>query len=373
MAQLQPFTASSDGWLLCSRKDGAGARLANLLWTWRLARGAGLRTLCFWPPLPAYYSDASGAEDVLDLATLRATELQDELRVIDGRPGHFVQPRFVTPNPRREHEPLDHAVSADPTCSTATHASVITSTDGPLLRKGEDRSDAIDEARALFARLPLHKRVEHAVDSVAREHDLSRMVAVHVRSGDIVEGLRDACLGFGPEDLRAGSVLDKYTQHYFRGCAPTTSYMSLAERFEGEGYGILFFSDTPSAAGPFQERFAAELLFAASLAPAPLSSVQQALFEIILMSRCHAIVGTKSKFSTLASLIGGAPVLDVRRKATPGDSIAAFRRAAGFDELSPDVREGVSEVVLRQLEQGRFLRRWQVSAEEIRRLLEQAA
>ena len=306
MAQLQPFTASSDGWLLCSRKDGAGARLANLLWTWRLARGAGLRTLCFWPPLPAYYSDASGAEDVLDLATLRATELQDELRVIDGRPGHFVQPRFVTPNPRREH-------------------------------------------------------------------DLSRMVAVHVRSGDIVEGLRDACLGFGPEDLRAGSVLDKYTQHYFRGCAPTTSYMSLAERFEGEGYGILFFSDTPSAAGPFQERFAAELLFAASLAPAPLSSVQQALFEIILMSRCHAIVGTKSKFSTLASLIGGAPVLDVRRKATPGDSIAAFRRAAGFDELSPDVREGVSEVVLRQLEQGRFLRRWQVSGEEIRRLLEPAA
>ena len=328
--------------------------------------------MCFWPPLPAYYSGASGADEVLDLDALHAG-LEDELRVIDGRPGQLVHPRWVIPSRRREHDPTDHAVGADLTCPAGTHAPVITSTDGPLLRAGEDRADAINEARALFARLPLHKRLADAVDRVAREHDLSRMVAVHVRSGDIVEGLRRACLDFAPEGLRAGSVLDKYTQHFFRGCAPTTSYMSVAERFVREGYGILFFSDTPATAQPFQERFAAELLFAASLAPAGLSSVQQALFEIILMSRCHAIVGTKSKFSTLASLIGDAGVIDVRKKATPGDSIEAFRRAAGFDELPPDARAGVSEVVLRQLEQGRFLRRWQASAEEIRRLLEPAA
>ena len=373
MVQLQPFAASSDGWLLCSRKDGAGARLANLLWTWRLARGAGLRTMCFWPPLPGYYADAPGADDVLDLDALRASELQDELRVIDGRPGDFVHPRFVTLNPRQEHDPRDHVVSADPTCSEGTRARVIISTDGPLLRNGETRPDAADEARALFARLPWQKRVQEALDRVVGEHDLGRMVAVHVRSGDIVAGLRDACLGFGPEGLQPGSRLDRYTQHFFRGCAPTRSYLSLAERFEREGYAILFFSDTPSTAHPFQERFAPELLFAGALAPAPLSSVQQELFEMILMSRCHVIVGTKSKFSTLASMISGVPVLDVRREATPSDSIEAFRRAAGFDALSPDVQAGVSEVVLRQLEQGRFLRRWQVSADEIRRMLEHAA
>ncbi len=369
--ELEPFRSSQGPWLLCSRKDGVGARLANLLWTWRFARGAGLRTICFWPPLPSYYASNAGAQEVVDLASPRAAELKDELGIVDGRPRDYFRPAFVELDYGKALDPADYAVSASDIAGEETpRARVITSADRPPFREGETPAEVLEDAKRVFARLPLPARIVDAVDSLAGQHDFGRLVAVHVRRGDIVEGLRTACLAFGPDDLLPRSMLDRYTQHYLRGCAPTRTYLAIAKRFVETGHRIMFFSDTPSTASAFQKRFASDLLFAADLAPARLNSVQQALFEIVLMSRCSAIVATVSKFSTLASVIGGAPLLDVRGEATPAHTIRAFRRASGFDELPADVRAGVTEILLRQLQRGRQLRRWKVDADEIRRLLQ---
>jgi len=143
----------------------------------------------------------------------------------------------------------------------------------------------------------------------------------------------------------------------------------LVRRYLTEGYGILFFSDTPGAAHPFQKRFPYKLMTAESLPTPQLTGIQRALFEILLMSRCHAIIGAKSMFSNLASLIGGAPLVDARRETTPEEFMRVYKRAVRFDSLAPEIRAGISQVLVRKLEENRLLDLWGTGGEDILRLL----
>jgi hypothetical protein len=360
-------------YLLCSRKDGIGARLVNLLWTWRLARTAGLKTLCFWPPLDPYYGDSTGAADLLDLFTVATSELQDELKIVDARPIDCLHVRTETIDPEGQHDPLAYAVAPRPgRGSKSAPVPLIDTGMGPLLAPGESPHEATREARELFARLPLALRIRQSLKGVEKTHNFERMVAVHVRRGDIVEVLRGACRSFTPEALEPGSVLDRYTEHFFRGCAPAPNYIRLVRPYLKQGFGILFFSDTPGEEHPFQKRFPYKLTLAADLAPKALTPIQRALFEMLMMSRCHAIIASKSTFSSLASLIGGAPWLDVRKQTTPEEFLRAYKRAIGFDRLAPEARAGVTEVLVRKLGQNRLLERWEADGEEILRILKAA-
>ncbi len=363
----------TERYLLCSRKDGIGARLVNLLWTWRLARAGGLRTLCFWPPMDPQYGATNGVGDLIDLLALTTGELGDELRIIDGRPIDYLNPVAADLSAEIPCDPARLAYVPGPIRgSKSAPTPVIETGIGPLLTEGEDAAAAAEEVRALFASLPLTPRIEKSLKAVNKLHALDRMVAVHVRAGDIVEVLQGACAGFTPEALEPGSVLDRYTEHFFRGCAPSPAYLRMLRPYLKQGYGLLFFSDRAHAAVTYEKRFPYKLVKASELAPVRLSDIQRALFEIMMMSRCHAIIGTKSMFSNLASLIGGAPVVDVRRQATPEEFLRGYKRATTFASLPGAAREGVTEVLLRKLEQNGLMGAWNADRDRIRRLLAEA-
>ena len=360
-------------YLLCSRKDGVGARLVNLLWTWRLARAGGLRTLCFWPPMDPQYGETSGVRDLIDILALAAGELGDELRIIDGRPVDFLNPAPAQVSADQPCDPssLVYAPGAVRGVKSPS-ATVIDTGIGPLIMAGEDPAAATLEARAMFASLPLTPRIAKSLKAVNKLHNLGRMVAVHVRAGDIVDILRTACVGYTPEALEPGSVLDRYTEHFFRGCAPPPAYLRMVRPYLKQGYGLLFFTDTPGAAVTYEKRFPYKLVKAQDITPPRLNGIQQALLEILMMSRCHAIVGTKSMFSNLASLIGGAPVIDVRRQATAEEFLRVYKRATAFDSLPPASQEGVAQVLVRKLEQNGLQGYWDADGDKIRRLLAEA-
>ena len=367
------MTEAPPRYLLCSRKDGIGARLVNLIWTWRLARAGGLRTLCFWPPMDPYYGETTGVGDLIDLLALAAGELGDDLRIIDGRPVDYLNPETIQPSAEQPCDPSAWVYEPGRVRGAKAPPSAVIDTGiGPLLTPGEDPAAATLEARALFARLPLKPRIEKSLKAVNKMHKLNRMVAVHVRAGDIVEVLRSACLGFTPEALDEGSVLDRYTEHFLRGCAPPAAYLRLVRPYIKEGYGLLFFSDTPGAAHTYEKRFPYKLVKAQDIAPVRLNPIQRALFEILMMSRCHAIIGAKSMFSSLASLIGGSPVIDARREATPDEFLDAYKRAVGFAQLPPETRAGAGEMLVRKLEQNGLMGRWNMDAAEVLRLLDAA-
>lgn len=369
--ELQEFQSSSDGRLLCSRKDGAGARLTNLLWTWRVARRAGVPTLCFWPPMDPYYGDSNGAADVLDTYALATTPIREELQVLDGRPTDILRAEIVTPD---EAAPFDLAayVAGPGVGRTRSTAAKVIDSGQPLLAPGESAEDAAEEIKALFARLPLNRAIQAAVKAADREHHLHSMVAVHVRRGDIVKTLRAACRQYTPAERENGSLLDRYTAHFLRCCPPPDSYFRLIRDYRARRCKVLFFSDSADAVEPFLRRFGDEITLARTLAPEGLNGVQQAFFEMLLMSRCRAIIGAKSLFSRTATLIGKPRFIDARRTASPEEFVKTYRQAVRFETQSPEVQEGLGEVLLRRVAKSGFGELWNTGEEDILRMLQAA-
>ena len=367
----EEFQARSDGRLLCSRKDGAGARLTNLLWTWRAARRAGLPTLCFWPPMDAYYGDSIGAADVLDTFTLATTSLREELQVLDGRPSDILRAEVVTPDPERPFDPASYVAKPGAGRTRSTAVQVIDS-GMPLLAEGESEEAAAEEIKALFARLPLNRTIHTAVKDANREHHLHSMVAVHVRRGDIVKTLRAACRDYSEAERENGSLLDRYTAHFLRCCPPPDSYFRLIRDYRARRCKVLFFSDSPDAVEPFLRRFGEEITLARDLAPEGLNGVQQAFFEMLLMSRCRAIIGAKSLFSRTATLIGTPRFIDARRHSSPEEFLKTYKQAVRFDTQAAEVQEGLREVLLRRVAKSGFGEMWNTGEDDILRLLEAA-
>ncbi len=361
----------SDNRLLCSRKDGAGARLTNLLWTWRVARRAGAATLCFWPPMDPYYGESIGAADVLDTYTLATTSIGRELQVLDGRPSDILRAEIVTPDP---DIPFDvSAYLATPGIGRTRGAPARVIDSGlPLLAEGETEEAAAEEIKALFAQLPLNRTIQAAVKAANREHHLHSMVAVHVRRGDIVKTLRAACREFSEAEREDGSRLDRYTAHFLRCCPPPDSYFRLIREYRARRCKVLFFSDSADTVEPFVRRFGEEITLARDLAPEGLNGVQQAFFEMLLMSRCRAIIGAKSLFSRTATLIGKPRFIDARRRSSPEEFVKTYKQAVRFDTQSAEVQDGVREVLLRRLTTAGFTELWNTGEEDLLRLLQAA-
>jgi hypothetical protein len=355
--------------LLCSRKDGMGARVSNLLWTWRLARKIGARTLCYWPPLDSYYGAATGVAELFDVGRIAATGLRHELAIVDARPSDHFSPRLIPLIPGEPVDPRLYAVSSA-RIEAGRDLPVMDTAIGPLLAPGESAEQALAEVRQLFARLPLRGNLRLGIKHARRNAGLASMVAVHVRRGDIVEVLRHECAHFSPASLEPGSLLDRYTEHFFRGCAPTAAYLRLIRPYLKQGFRIAFFSDTPGAAAPFTKRFGDKMILGDSLAPAGLSGLQEALFEMAVMSRCHAIIGAKSQFSTLASMIGDTALVDARRHVTGEEFLLAYRQATDFDRLEPVAQAGVAEVLLRHLERINAMENWGLVRQDVLRLMD---
>jgi hypothetical protein len=284
----------------------------------------------------------------------------------------MLNPVVTRVDPDRPCDPAALAYSLGRIRGSKSPAVPVIDNGGPMLTAGEDPAAAAEQVRALFASLPLAPRIEKSVKAVAKDHNFSRLVAVHVRGGDIVEVLREACEGFTPEALEPDSDLDRYTDHFFRGYAPSPACVRLLRPYLQQDFGLLFFSDTPGAVDPFQKKFPYKLIKADDLAPVPLNEIQRALFEILMMSRCHAIIGAKSMFSTLASLIGGVPIQDARRQATPEEFLGAYKWASGFERLAPEIQAGVSQVMLRKLGQNGLQEQWNADGETVLRILAEA-
>ncbi len=362
---------AEERYLLCSRKDGTGARLANLLWTWRLARSAGLRTLCFWPPMDPVHGKSSGAGDIFDLYALAAGPIHQELAILDGRPNDFVRGRIVDLEKLPEVTPAELAVTAERARARGAGAAII-ETGVPILGRDEDEAAALEEVRALFARLPINRAVLAGVKAVDRELRLGAMMAVHVRRGDIVKTLRTACKTFTPEAPDPNSELTRYTDHFLRCCPPPDSYFRIMREYRARRWRMLFFSDSADAAEPFVRRFGPEIVLARDLIPEGLEGVQRAFFELLLMSRCRAIIGAKSLFSRVATMIGAPRFIDARRAARPEELAKVYTQAVRYAALRPEVREAVGAVFKQSIEKMGYDEIWDGGEVDIPRLLEDA-
>jgi hypothetical protein len=359
-------------WLACSRKDGLGARLLNLVWSWRMARKIGARLIVFWPPFPAQYGEGLTAADIFDVFALAASPLRDEIQILDARANACADIREINLDafercdvrPFARTWPLGPGDALPVVCSFAK----------PPLAEGETLDDALAEAKALFAKLPIRPNILRALERACAAHELGRTVAIHVRRGDIVEALRSSRTELASGVCEPDSLFQRCTTNFMRLCVPLESYLRALESDIGAGSQILLFTDTPELSGHFRAACGARLRLAGEFAPAALSEHQRAFFELLLMGRCRRVAGSRSAFGQAAAVIGGAEFVDARQYSTAEEMIDAYLEVVEYHDQAPPVKAAMADALHRSLgKQDHGFKAWRVSKSELQALLDAAA
>ena len=171
-------------YLICGRKDGLGSRLANLVWSWRLARRIDARLLSFWPTDEINGGKGLDVREIFDEDQLAAAPLCGELEIIRGRWDKHFRALPVDFDEQTFCDPLPLVVAAQLNQRIKASVPVLRGWRGPLWLEGETVWNAVVDAGRLLGRLPVHPRVRAALDQASRDQALSRTIAVHIRRGD---------------------------------------------------------------------------------------------------------------------------------------------------------------------------------------------
>ncbi|KQS54293.1 hypothetical protein ASG17_11640 [Brevundimonas sp. Leaf363] len=340
-AAAGPATGARRPYLVAYRTDGLGSRILNLAWTWRVARRLGAQTIVYWSGTPGgdveHFGRGYQAGRLFDLFDIYRRDAG--VVFVDGDPKPVRGLTRIDKRPDWKRNGL-RGWPAQDVFGAEDHA-YYTVCD-PLLLEGERPDDAGREACALLAELTPNRVVRRRVKQIAAEVDLSSMVGVHFRRGDIVGRLA----GLGAELQQTGSAppeLAEWIEHFFARCAPADAYAAEATRQAGTGAELLVCSEDPDAAALFSDR-------ARSLAPflTDLPSVQAAMVEMLALARCGQIISTGSRFGQAAGLIGGLAPADARLSASPEGYLGELSRVMGLTALDrdhPAVRTAADAVI----------------------------
>jgi hypothetical protein len=321
--------------------------------------------LAFWQPMPWYAGEGLGVGEVLDVRALATSSLRDEIQIVDGRPRDYGGMTYLEADYARPRDPEEFVQilpSNDP-LRVLRLASM-----GP---EWETPASTPGEAGQLFARLPLSRYVQFAVDKALRRFDPQKTVAAHYRRGDVLPALAAARADFAEDMAQGEARFEDCTRHFLLRCSPLQAYAETLRPMVDQGFNVLFCSDAPEAATGFKQQFGSQLITAESLLGSmQLTPLQRALCDLILLARCTRIVGTQSIFSHGAAMIGGGEVLDVRSACTPDAVLGEYLEMVDFHRQTAAVRAGIKGVILRQLEETRIMASWNLEREQVGALLD---
>lgn len=359
--------------LIAYRGDGLGTRIYNMLLSWRAARKVNARTIVFWPGTPGdmtgYFGHDFRVSNLFDLLRMYTSGMDREIIFIDGVPPHDIVFDRIDKRPKWR----TYSQKGWPP-KRLLNTETYTSYNGyyPLPFAGEDFHSNMRECRELFLSLPLNPIIANAVREVEKTVDLSRVVGIHFRRGDIAGNLRD----YGTAAKKTKSIspkLDQWASYYFRKCAPVPAYCRAARAHIRPDSKLLVFSDDTAARTKFATEVADDMLLDFSHLTKGMLPIQAALFEMLIMSRCAIILTTNSGFSQTASMIGGKDIEFVKKWSSVEEFVREFSVIAGFDKLRTDdpLLDQVADMLINN---SRFnvVREelgWIVDAEALKRML----
>lgn len=318
----------SERFVIARRRDRLGARLLALLGSWRLARKLDAHLVMYWADLdqagPPLALDEHRMGALFDLEALALQGLHREITIIEG----------YRPPPKGAI-----AIEADPQMAEARRRGLTpeeafargpvleTYGDGVLRLAGENRDDARAEIGPLYERLLLREPIARAVRRFEADVAGAPHVVMHVRRGDILDGLIGAIRRLGEPDGSDGE-LQKFARYYAQRCTPIDALLRRLDQAAGPRARIIVTGDSPVFVQAARERIAPERLAAVDLDALAegLTAPQRALFEIEVLRRARRIVGGPSAFSRVAALIGPAQLaLEI---GSVEERVAAFRTEA---------------------------------------------
>jgi hypothetical protein len=174
----------------------------------------------------------------------------------------------------------------------------------------EDQSQALAEAAAIWAGIPLASEVQAAQDGVCRQIGANGM-GYHIRRGDLISDERTR------------------HQHWQDKFVPDELFEQHIEGALSKGARPVLFCDDGDTTQRFTAQFDGLLPVADLLKSFRLTPAQRDLVELCAMAHCRLIVAPPlSAFSTCASIIRGATKVDVSADLPPANLATAFARVA---------------------------------------------
>ena len=341
------------GRLICQRIDGIGGRLLTLLWTLRLARKVDAGVLLFWPKFELFYDHATGPGELFDLYRLASPPMRDRLQIVDGDCRRFLRFHEVNLEWRKAHDPSAYVVPSDADPLHEKLPVIVGNWEGPLIAPGETRQEALAEMPSVFAELPIRRDLLGHIERVEKVHKLYRMVAVHIRRGEIVRNLRQAVAGFRLNEPDGHDLLDDRIGTFARRCMSLDNFAEALRRFVEEGRTLVVFSDEPGVHDALALALGTpNVIPAASLVTGRFTPMQQAFVEACLMSRCRCIVGARSAYSTLANVIGANSRVLLETHSRTAEDCTNFALESVADELAAhperaQVEQRIHEEIIR--------------------------
>lgn len=280
--------------LLARQGDGLGERLNALLNAMRLARLLDVDFRFAWPMWLAWDPNHAivAADEVFTAEFLEAHLLDDEetRAGFDLLPGPDADLRAVRTSLRRAERGL--RVPARPLHTRLDPVAVPGLTDG---------------FAAEFAAVGFAPAITDAIEAARSVPIGERSVGLHLRAGDLMYGA-----------YRSRTA-------YWDKAVPAPLARELMRRHRAEGHEVLVLGQNRAlVSGLCRDAGATDV--ATLPARAGLTRTGEAVFDLVLLSRCDRIVGGHSGFAIQAASIGGRSV-DFWPHVLPPDELVAVTRA----------------------------------------------
>lgn len=280
--------------IFARRWDGLGARLGAILNARAMAEALGAEFRFIWPR--GDRNEIGDQRQVFGEAFLSAHEIQDA----DLTDRHIRRLEL--------HEtPLEGRPS--PVINAAA-ALEVSECFGIVALPTEDPSVAAARFRAGLNAIEWSTETRELIDVIRRNPEVRDLSAVHVRAGDIVTG-----------DWRHFMAYEKYVPMPFIEAA-------IAKLSENGKKPVLILSDSDACIAYLRKRHR-QARVSRDICPGydSLGELHRAVADILILSRCRAIVGPKSSaFSHLGANLGGATLVGADRFAPEGEEARTLSR-----------------------------------------------
>ncbi|HEY6722632.1 MAG TPA: hypothetical protein VI197_01335 [Polyangiaceae bacterium] len=262
--------------IVAARGDGLGARLGAILNAMVLAEVLDLPFFFAWPPM---VSDA-GYHAIAPVSEIFSKEFIDR---------HYREAIDLGSYQKIMESTITAQLIADVRRDPKLRGLLIEHWYGPVPVEGHSH-DAPALLRAAFARIGFSTAIQRVL-AAARRVPLQDCIAIHARRGDIVYG-----------DYRFRLFNAKYT--------PRAIVKAVIRSALDSGHRVLLFSDDAATLELMKQEYS--VVLSSDLGGANFSSAEErAIFDLVVMSRCHRIICNRSCFAIMAHYIGKAPMHDI--------------------------------------------------------------
>lgn len=340
--------AGFKGRIHVGRPDRLGMRLTMLLQAWRFAREINYQTVVYWPAEEINReqdkerdSERYPASDFIDLeATEKA--VGDGSLVFQNAwfPDRSI---FADSDPNLRGQFPGHFEKR--TASSLPNSICVRQFARGLRFKDEKPAQIRKACAQLFQRIIPSSEVLDTLSVLNAAIPTQSFLGVHVRRGDLVRKLRSLLVEAGNCGTdKDHSELRRYIRMLSNKTAPLSSYRNLLNRHQKASACILLFTDSPEMADTMIDQLGSQApVIAIHRLETPLANSNQRSFaEMLLLARCHTVIGTQSAFSRAASMIGGVPLID----------------AGGTQDQAENTRQLLKECAGDLLESNHSLNEW---------------